>query len=188
MVLEVQVQYNNPNSFTVLDFETTGFTNNFAVSLALIRVENRRIKFAKYYLINPQAEIEYGAYKIHGIGAKQVENQPTFKEIWDEIQPYISGQILIGHNVMYDIKVLKTEVKRYGLLCLPFKSICTCKNAKKFIDKSNIENYKLNTVCDYFDIQLSNHHDARDDTNACRLIFTKLREMGELDIKQESLA
>lgn len=188
VVLEAQVQYNNPTNFTVLDFETTGFTNNFAVSLALIRVEDRKIKFAKYYLINPQAEIEYSAYKIHGIGSKQVVNQPTFKEIWNEIQQYISGQIVVGHNVMYDIKVIKAEVKRYGLLCLPFESICTCKNAKKLIDKADIANYKLDTVCDYFNIQLSNHHDARDDTDACRLIFNRLKYMGELDIKKESLA
>lgn len=186
--LVAQAQYNNPNSFTVLDFETTGFTNNFAVSLALIRVEEQKIVFAKYYLINPNAEIEYGAYKIHGIRIKDVVNQPTFDKIWDEIRPYISGQIVVGHNVMYDIKVIKAEVQRYGLLYLPFKSICTCKNAKKFIEKTNIENYKLDTVCDYFDIKLGSHHDARDDTNACRLIFNQLSNLGELDIKKESLA
>lgn len=188
VVLEAQEQYNNPINFTALDFESTGFKENFAVSLALIRVEDKKIKFAKYYLINPQAEIEYSAYKVHNIGSKMVQNQPTFKEVWNEIQPYISGQILVGHNITYDIRCLKAEVKRYGLLCLPFKSICTCKNAKKFINKTEVENYKLDTICDYFGIKLSNHHDARDDTDACRLIFNKLREIGELEIKTESLA
>lgn len=175
------------NQVTVLDFETTGFKESCAVSLALIRIEDDRIKYAKYFLINPNAEIEYGAYKVHGISLKDVQDKPNFAQIWPEIAPYISGQIIVAHNSNCDTNVIKKEVKRYGLSCKPFKSVCTCKNAKKFIKKEDIENYKLNTVCDYFGIKLSNHHDARDDTDACRLIFNRLVKLGDLDIKSESL-
>jgi hypothetical protein len=34
---------------------------------------------------------------------------------------------------------------------------------------------------------MGTHHDARDDTDACRLIFNKLIKLGELDIKSEAL-
>ena len=70
---------------TILDFETTGLKDGCAVSLALIRIENNRLKCAKYYLINPQKEIDYGAYKVHGISQKDVADKPTFAEIWDEM-------------------------------------------------------------------------------------------------------
>lgn len=175
------------NCVTVLDFETTGLKDSAAVSLAMIRIEDDRIKCAKYYLINPQKEIDYGAYKVHGISQKDVEDKPTFAEIWGDISQYISGQILVGHNIQFDAGVVKREIKRYGLFCKPFKTVCTCKNAKKFINKENISNYKLDTVCDYFGINMGTHHDARDDTDACRLIFNQLRTLGELDIKNESL-
>jgi DNA polymerase-3 subunit epsilon len=175
------------NKVTILDFETTGLKESYAVSLALIRIEDDRIKCAKYYLINPNAEIEYGAYKVHGISQSQVANKPTFKEIWNDISPFISGEVLVAHNSNYDVKVIKNEIKRYGLFCKPFKSVCTCKNAKKFINKENIDNYKLDTVCNYLGIKMGTHHDARDDTDACRLIFNKLIKLGELDIKSEAL-
>lgn len=175
------------NQVTILDFETTGLKDSYAVSLALIRIENGRIKCARYYLINPKKEIDYGAYLIHGISQKDVDNKPTFAEIWDEISPYISGQILVGHNIQYDVGVIKRELQRYGLFCKPFRSVCTYKNAKKFIKKENISNYKLDTVCNYFGITMGTHHDARDDTDACRLIFNKLVGLGDLDIKSESL-
>lgn len=175
------------NKVTILDFETTGLKDNYAVSLALIRIEDNNIKFAKYYLINPNAEIEYAAYKVHGIKQSDVEKQPTFKEIWTEISPFISGEILVAHNSSYDVRVIKKEIQRYGLFCKPFKSVCTCKNAKKFINKENIDNYKLDTVCNYLGIKLGTHHDARDDTDACRLIFNKLIKLGDLDVKSESL-
>ena len=172
---------------TILDFETTGLKESYAVSLALIRIEDGRIKFAKYYLINPKAEIEYGAYKVHGISEKDIANKPTFGELWPEISQYISGQILVAHNSNYDTKVIRNELRRYGLSCKPFKSVCTYKNAKKLIDKADIENYKLDTVCEYFGITMGTHHDARDDTDACRLIFNRLVKLGDLDIKSESL-
>ena len=34
---------------------------------------------------------------------------------------------------------------------------------------------------------MDTHHDARDDTDACRLIFNQLKRLGDLDIKSESL-
>lgn len=175
------------NKVTILDFETTGLKNSYAVSLALIRIEDNRIKCARYYLINPKQEIEYGAYKVHGISQSDVEDKPTFDKIWNEISPYISGQILVGHNINFDAGTMIREIKRYGLVCKPFKTVCTYLNAKKFISKENIKNYKLDTVCDYFGINMGTHHDARDDTDACRLIFNKLIKLGDLDIKSESL-
>jgi DNA polymerase-3 subunit epsilon len=175
------------NKVTILDFETTGLRDSAPVSLALIRIEDGKILFAKYYLINPEQEIEYGAYKVHGISQKDVENKPTFADLWDELSPYISGEIVVGHNIKFDAGVIKRMIQRYGLPCKPFRSVCTCQNAKKFISKENISNYKLDTVCDYFGIKMGTHHDARDDTDACRLIFNKLIKLGDLDIKSESL-
>lgn len=176
------------NKITILDFETTGLKESYAVSLALIRIEDGKIKCVKYYLINPMAKIEYSAYKVHGISQSEVEDKPTFKEVWEDISQYISGQILVSHNSTYDVKVIKNEIRRYELNCKPFKSVCTYKNAKKFISKENIDNYKLDTVCNYFGINMGTHHDARDDTDACRLIFNKLIKLGDLDVKSESLA
>jgi DNA polymerase-3 subunit epsilon len=176
-------------AITALDFETTGLKEPGAVSLALIRQElsRNRIIYAKYFLINPEKEIEYGAYKVHGISEKMVKDQPNFAEIWKEIEPDISGQIIVAHNAKYDAGVLTYNIQRYGLHCEPFYTICTCDNARKLIDSSKVPNYKLDSVCDYFGITLENHHDARDDANACRKIFNRLGRMGELDITKISI-
>ena len=42
----------NLNKFTALDVETTGLKEPAICSLALIRVENKKIECAKYFLIN----------------------------------------------------------------------------------------------------------------------------------------
>lgn len=46
---------------TFYDFETTGICDPGAVSLAIIRQEYGKVVFAKYYLINPEKEIEKNA-------------------------------------------------------------------------------------------------------------------------------
>ena len=171
------------NKITALDFETTGLNEPGAVSLALIRQEDGKVIYKKYFLINPEKPIEYGAYKVHGISEKKVAKQPNFAEIWKEIEPYISGQFIVAHNAQYDAKVLTYNLERYGLNWKPFFTVCTCDNAKKVIPKNEVGNYKLDSVCKYLNIQLEKHHDARDDTEACRQIFNKLVKMDKLDVK-----
>ena len=183
---KVKKEFLNPNdlqNITFLDFETTGLKDPMPVSLALIRMKNDKNIYAKYFLINPEKSIDYSAYLVHKISKEMVEKQPNFVEVWKEIKPYISGQIVVGHNVRYDSGVIVNCIRRYGLDCEPYHTICTCDNAKKMIAKEDVPNYKLDTVCDYFNIKLETHHDARDDTNACRLIFNKLRNLGPLESK-----
>ena len=175
------------NSFPkeIIQCKKSSIKGIFHLTTAKIWIDNCRKSF--FY----KKKNQYYIQTWHGFALKRiekdVEDKPTFAEIWDEISPYISGQILVGHNIQYDTGVIKHELKRYGLYCKPFKSVCTCKNAKKFINKENISNYKLDTVCDYFGISMGTHHDARDDTDACRLIFNKLIKLGDLDVKSEPL-
>lgn len=163
---------------TFLDFETTGFKENRAVSFALIHICDGEVVKKKYTLVNPMTEIEVGAYKIHKIGFAQIRNEKNFRQIWAEIKEYIEGCKVIGHNVKYDLKVLLGELDRYDLECGEFKTICTCENAKKLITDS--ENHKLNTMCKYFNLTLDNHHNAKDDTIACKNVYYKLLELGDL--------
>jgi DNA polymerase-3 subunit epsilon len=171
--------------YTFLDFETTGFKNPAPVSLAIIRQENGEVVFSKYFLINPEQPIEYGAYKVHGIAYEDVKDKPNFAQIWPIIQPYIEGQICVGHNVQFDAeRVLVKQLQRYGITYKPFTTICTRDNAKKVISKSEIANYKLDTVCEYLDIDFTDHHNAMADTEACRQIFNKIKTMNEMDTKE----
>jgi DNA polymerase-3 subunit epsilon len=163
---------------TFLDFETTGFKENRAVSFALIHICDNKVVKKKYTLVHPMTEIEVGAYKIHKIGFAQIRNEKNFKQIWAEIREYIEGCKVIAHNVKYDLKVLLGELDRHDLECGEFQTICTCENAKRLITDS--ENHKLNTLCTYFNLTLDNHHNAKDDTIACKNIYYKLLELGEL--------
>ena len=184
---------NNMNDYskiTVFDFETCGLKHPiFAVSLGFIYYENFKKIKSDYILINPEHSIEEQAYNVHGISMAMVKDQPNFKEAWRKIKPYFAPDvILVGHNVSYDIGVLKDNLAYYGLEYHDeMKSLCTCENARKLIPKNNVKNYKLDTLCDYFGITLDNHHNAFADVIACRDILNRLLKIsnGNLNVKTE---
>lgn len=161
---------------TFLDFETTGFSKNRAVSLGIVHYENRKRVAERYYLINPMERIEPMAERIHGISYEDVKDEPTFLDLWDEISKYIEGCTIVAHNAQYDIRVIMGELRRYNIECKGFDVICTCENARKL--NLPVANNKLDTLCDYFNFNLRNHHNALDDTIACENLYFSLKRIG----------
>lgn len=161
---------------TFIDFETTGFSQNRAVSLGIIYYEKSIRKFEKYYLINPDALIEPGAMRVHSITYDMVKEKPLFKDIWGEIRPYIEGSIVVAHNARFDVGVLLGELKRYNLECGEFWYFCTCSNARAL--HLPIKSHSLDSLCSYFNIDLQNHHNALADTRACESLYFNLIKTG----------
>lgn len=157
----------------VIDFETTGFKQNAPVSLAVAFYENNKRTYAKYILINPEAQIEAGAYKVHGISQKEAELHPAFPEVWKEIRPYFENSIIVAHNATYDLdKVLIPTLHRYNIPVPTLEKLCTRDNARAILPKQ--KSYTLDALCAYFDIVCENHHTASFDTMMCQRIFARL--------------
>jgi len=96
------------NTFIVLDVETTGldFTKEKIIEFAAVKLKNGKIVEEFETLINPEQEIRYSSYKIHGITKEMVENQPTMKEVLPKILEFIGDYPIVGHNVIFDYNFL----------------------------------------------------------------------------------
>ena len=182
------------SKFTVFDFETCGLQHPiFAVSLGFIYYENFKKVASDYILINPEHPINKQAYFVHKISENMVKNEPNFPQVWKKIKKYFSSDVLlIGHNVKYDISVLKDNLEYYNIdYHGTINSFCTCENAKLLLPKTCIENYKLDTLCKYFDIKLDNHHNAFADVKACKNLFNCLikenKNFCDFNIKKEQV-
>lgn len=160
----------------VLDFETTGFQQNAPVSLALVFYENGKRMYAKYMLINPEAKIEPGAFKVHGISQEEAEEHPAFPVVWKEIQQYIENSIVVAHNAKYDVdKVLIPTLRRYNIPVPTIVKLCTVDNAKVIVP--GLKDYKLGTLTKYFEFPYEGHHTASYDTMMCQRIFARLYKL-----------
>ncbi|MBK8483429.1 MAG: ribonuclease H-like domain-containing protein [Saprospiraceae bacterium] len=106
------------NDLVFFDVETTG--------LHVLRDRILQIAMIKYFqngdqpvelniIINPGIPISEEAYKIHGIGPKEVENKPFFKDIAQELFDFIGDSDLAGYNSnRFDIPILAEEFDRCG--------------------------------------------------------------------------
>lgn len=162
-------------NFTAIDFETANGKRNSACSLGLVRVENGIIIESRDWLISPPEmyfhPINVG---IHGITEEDVMNKPSFNYIWEEVEDYLHGEMVIAHNASFDVSVLRACLETYGLQFPDFDYMCTVQISRNIWP--NMPNHKLNTMAHMFDISLK-HHDALEDTLACAKIAIKACEV-----------
>ena len=100
----------------VLDTETTGLETaqgHRIIEIGGVELVNRRYtgrQLHKY--INPEREIDDGAFEVHGISSEFLADKPKFAEIADEIIEFLSGAELIIHNAPFDVAFLDHELAR----------------------------------------------------------------------------
>lgn len=110
------LQLNKPLVF--IDLETTGVNvaNDRIIEIAIVKVmtDGETKKLRKF--VNPLMHIPAQATAIHGITDDMVKNQPSFKEISNELKQFILGCDLAGYNSnRFDIPLLAEEFLRAGL-------------------------------------------------------------------------
>jgi len=167
------------NSFTTIDFETAQGPRWSICQVGIVKVVNFKISDTYSYLVQPPGNV-YSKWNtlIHGITPEMTINSPTFDKIWNEIKHFLHNQLVVAHNADFDLDVLHQTLKYYSLEFPNLRYDCTYK----------IFGYKLNEICQAFDIDLI-HHDALSDALACAKIYLQHLNKHEPDfskINQES--
>lgn len=108
----------------ILDTETTGIRvedGHRLIELGCVEMINRKLTGRHFhYYINPQREIEAGAFAVHGISTEFLSDKPLFLHIAKEFIEFIDGAELIIHNAPFDVGFLNHEL---GLTKQGWKSI-----------------------------------------------------------------
>ena len=132
--------------------------------------------------VNPEDGFDTNCVRIHGITSAKVANEPTFPEIWKNIEKYFTNAVVIGHNVASsDLDALVKNLRRYNLDIPELYYICTYDLARKFVPAFTVANYSLSTLCEYFEIDIDTEHNAFDDACACLDLFNAIVETYELN-------
>ena len=100
----------------VLDTETTGLETaqgHRIIEIGGVELVNRRYTGRQLHrYINPEREIDDGAFEVHGISSEFLADKPRFAEIADEVLEFLSGAELIIHNAPFDVAFLDHELSR----------------------------------------------------------------------------
>lgn len=100
----------------VLDTETTGLEvsqGHRIIEIGGVEIVDRRLtgrRFHKY--VDPERDIDDGAYEVHGISREFLADKPKFADVAQEFARFIEGAELIIHNAPFDVAFLDAELSR----------------------------------------------------------------------------
>ena len=155
--------------FAAIDFETANGYRSSVCSVGLIIVRDGVITEKIYELIKPEPNYySFWNTQVHGLMNKDTDSSSVFPDVWSSIAPRIQGLPLVAHNSPFDSGCLRAVFKTYGMDYPEYEFHCTLKASRKLF--KDIENHKLNTVAMRCGFQLTNHHHALADAEACAVI------------------
>lgn len=163
------------DNYTIIDLETTGLSPYYddIIEFAAIKVKNNKIIDTYQQLINPGYEIDEYITELTGITSEMLSNAPTLKNVIDNISQFISEDIVVGHNINFDINFLYDKL---GIIKnKPFTNdfIDTMRFAKKLC--KDINHHRLIDLTEYFNIDVNEYHRALSDCRSTYLIYNELR-------------
>lgn len=161
-------------NFAAIDFETANGYPCSICSVGVVVVRNGEITRRFYRMIHPVPNYySPGNVKVHGITKADTEDSDTFPEVWAEVEPLIEGLPLVAHFSRFDEGCLKAAFSRFGMAYPRYTFYCTCTASRKVFGKS-LPNHKLPTVAKECGFDLSRHHHALADAEACAAIAMKI--------------
>jgi signal-transduction protein with cAMP-binding, CBS, and nucleotidyltransferase domain/DNA polymerase III epsilon subunit-like protein len=103
----------------VLDVETTGLDvrRDRIVQVGAVAMLGQRILDEPRLdqLIDPGVPIPASATRIHGLTDIDVAGAPRFADFAQTLRELVSGHVVVGHNIGFDLAVLRHEAARAGV-------------------------------------------------------------------------
>lgn len=151
--------------YIAFDVETPNSYNDRMSAIGITVIEDNQIVDTIYSLVNPETHFDSFNIDLTGISPEMVNDQPTFAQLWQKIEPIMDSGLLIAHNAPFDMSVLAKCLTAYQIEWHPYTYYaCTCAMGR--VCYPELGHHKLNTLCDYLDIELT-HHNAGSDSEAC---------------------
>ncbi|WP_289197645.1 3'-5' exonuclease [uncultured Dubosiella sp.] len=177
--------------FVVVDTETTGLAPHRDRIVELSAIKYRDCEPVERFqtLINPKKEIPEEATAVNHITNEMVAGAPTIAQVLPAFEKFINGQIIVGHNLQFDLKMLYYSGS--NIMEAKHKYIDTLQQSRRILKapKRNyhgnswdddwdsdydVENFKLGTLLDYYGIENEEAHRSASDALATGQLFVEL--------------
>ena len=182
--------------FVVVDVETTGLkaSRDRIVEIAAVRFVDNKPTEMFSTLINPEISIPKDASDVNGITNEMVKDSPTIQQTIKAFDVFVGGSDIVAHNLSFDLGFIHksgssiTDTKR--------RYFCTLEQGQKLLKKLkrrwnkeyefyeedyesdyDVEDHKLGTLCEYFDIVNPSQHRAYADAYCTGLLFLEMINM-----------
>jgi len=169
-------------TFIVLDLETTGAspTTGCAITeIGAIAIRGGEILEEFSSFVNPQVALPEYIVNLTGITDEMLIGAPPINEVFPDFIEFIDRHEhvhLVAHNAPFDIGFLKAAATQLSHIWPKYEVIDTVKLARRVIERSEIENYKLGTLSQFFNTKALPNHRALDDVKTTVEVLHRLIE------------
>ncbi|MCB1183143.1 3'-5' exoribonuclease [bacterium] len=149
----------------VMDTETTGLDakTDRIVSLGAVTAHGTRLFRSRMIddLVDPDIPIPPASTTVHGITDEMVADARQFPEVFADFERMAAGRVIIGHNICFDLTVLRSECWRHGQPWQDRVFIDTLRLASLL--NPTLKKFELETLSELYQIDLHGRHTALGD-------------------------
>lgn len=175
--------FDSDDSYVVFDIETTGLNLNKdeIIEIAAIKCAGDNIiEFHQYVKVD--SVIPTHITSLTDISNFTLQDADPINLVLPKFLSFIGSCKLVGHNIKsFDVPFINKFCDDLGLSRIENTLEDTLSLSKEKI--SLLENHKLSTICEYFEIDTSKAHHALDDCYMCRECYLNLLDDQEVDLK-----
>lgn len=170
------------NDFVAIDFETANGNRSSVCSVGIVIVKEGQVVDSFYSLICPMPNYyAWFCQQVHGLSAEDTDTAEAFPEVWahavEKIEQYFpdfeAGEVpLVAHNAAFDGSCLRAVFAAYEMGQPPYEFLCTLIASRRcFPDAPRHTLDSIASLCGY---DLTNHHHALADAEACAAIALEI--------------
>lgn len=165
------------DDYVLVDIETTGLSPIYddIIEIGAIKVENNKMVDEYSQLIKIDRILPQKITELTGITDSMLATGKMPKTVLEEFVNFVGNNVIIGHNVNFDLGFLCNKCKKYLDYNLNNDYIDTLYLARKLVPNSI--NHKLGTLAKLFNISYEGAHRGLKDVEITYEVYNKLREI-----------
>lgn len=172
------------SSVVSIDVETTGLdiSKDKIISIGAVKYSHSSQQLKTFYrIIKLDCDISEKISKLTGLTNEILVNDGVeLKDALAELRKFIGDRLIVGYNLSFDYNFLSKEYEEVGqkIFMNDLKDLLpVVKKMDKFLD-----NYKLSTVLQKYNIENSQPHNSLSDAQATLKLLKKLIENGKISV------
>ncbi|RHW48289.1 PolC-type DNA polymerase III [Bombilactobacillus bombi] len=162
--------------YVIFDVETTGLSAVYdsIIELAATKMKDGKVVGEFDEFIDPGHPLSATTINLTSITDEMVKGSNSEAQALEKFQKFVGDDILVGHNVTFDIGFLNAALHRNGQPSVNVPVIDTLEMSRTL--HSEYRNHKLDSLAKRYSIQLEHHHRANSDALTTGYLMYKLLE------------
>lgn len=165
-----------PSNYTIIDLETTGLDSEFdeIIEISALKIKNDCVIDEYSTLIKPNFPINTFITELTGITNEMVENAPTIEQEIKRLINFIGNDILIGHNINFDINFICNNYNKIEKDNFINDYVDTLRLARRIL--SDLHHHRLIDLVKYYEIKSDGFHRSSKDCKNTLEVYLHLKQ------------